>query len=193
MVKYLSTEGETEKGWHVADHDFRSGSLNPCCMVVLENRTRTRTLSLCEDELDNYRDELIWRYKGHLYINLYKTPKVPKKKKNDPTPSPAPKKKGESKASRLLLEHIYDMIIKTNAMERTRAPLETMVLMVDNGPDTNPMHHNTIKLWYLAVGECMHSQIWNNSGSNSSINVIFCESIEQILNNYFMKFYQICV
>ena len=47
--------------------------------------------------------------------------------------------------------------------------------------------------WYLAVGECMHSQIWNNSGSNGSINVIFCEWIEQILNNYFMKFYQICV
>ena len=46
---------------------------------------------------------------------------------------------------------------------------------------------------YLAVGECMHSQIWNNSGSDGSINVIFCEWIEQILNNYFMKFYQICV
>ena len=47
--------------------------------------------------------------------------------------------------------------------------------------------------FYLAVGECMHSQIWNNSGSDVSINVIFCEWIEQILNNDFMKFYQICV
>ena len=46
---------------------------------------------------------------------------------------------------------------------------------------------------YLAVGECMHSQIWNNSGSDGSINVVFCEWIEQILNNCFMKFYQICV
>ena len=27
---------------------------------------------------------------------------------------------------------------------------------------------------YLAVGECMHSKIWNTSSSDGSINVIFC-------------------
>ena len=35
------------------------------------------------------------------------------------------------------------------------------------------------------------SHFWNNSGSNGSINVIFWEWINQILNNLFMKFHKI--
>ena len=45
----------------------------------------------------------------------------------------------------------------------------------------------TFYRWYLTVGECIHSQIWNNSGSDGSINVIFCEWIEQILNNCYQS------
>jgi hypothetical protein len=81
--------------------------------------------------------------------------------------------------------------IQKNNFRRTLAHCAIVVLVLS--PGQLKQFGILFKHAYLAVGECMHSQIWNNSGSDGSINVIFCEWIEQILNNYFMKFYQICV
>ena len=54
----------------------------------------------------------------------------------------------------------------------------------------HPMIKSSIKiLFYLAVGVCMHYRFWNNSRFDGSINLIFSEWIEQILNNFFMQFF----